>query len=326
MTGCIWPGGTARTEWIATPSLACAAEHAVLVGPERVDPLGPPLAVAVAEPQLRAGQRLGGTVVAQPAGQVAGVDQGDPHPGLRRRLDQRPPHLVLVRVRDAAGAVMQVVELAHAGDPGQRHFRVHGPGQRQVAVRLQPRGHLVHPLPPGPERSLPGLGGAAEGAVERMGVGVGQARQGEPGQPHRARGDIGRGGRPGRTAMKRSPAASMSTPGRTPPAAPGSQARLGDASARGHAGVPGQRHARSSSTAASAPHPGRAVGRLGVLGGRVRDPGRVAHEQHRGRHPRRQHSRVVARAGRQQRRRDALLPPATTPACRAGPDRTPRPA
>ena len=44
-----------------------------------------------------------------------------------------------------------------------------------------------------------------------------------------------------------------------------------------------------------------------MLGGRVRDPGRVAHEQHRGRHPRRQHSRVVASAGRQQRRRDVLL-------------------
>src|SRR5207248_2509896 len=50
-------------------------------------------------------------------------------------------------------------------------------------VGIEPPGHLVHPFAPGPEGTGAGMGTAAQGAVERVGVHVGQAGEGEPGQP-----------------------------------------------------------------------------------------------------------------------------------------------
>jgi hypothetical protein len=41
---------------------------------------------------------------------------------------------------------MQVVELAHAADPDQRHLCVDGAGERRVTVWIQRRGDLIHPL------------------------------------------------------------------------------------------------------------------------------------------------------------------------------------
>ena len=49
--------------------------------------LGPRVGVAVAEADLRAGQRL----AVEPGPQVAGVDQGEPDPGPAGRLDQHLP-------------------------------------------------------------------------------------------------------------------------------------------------------------------------------------------------------------------------------------------
>ena len=162
------------------------AELAVLPGAQRGHPLGPAVPVAVAEPQLRPGQRHRRAAGVQPAGQVAGVQQGDPYPGLAGGLQQRLAHLVRVGVPAAAGAVVQVVELAHAGDAGQRHLGVDRAGQGQVGVRVQPRGGRVHLLPPGPERAPARLRAAAQRPVERVRVAVGEAGQGQPGQPLRS--------------------------------------------------------------------------------------------------------------------------------------------
>ena len=76
---------------------------------------------------------------------------------------------------------MQVMELADAGHTREGHLRVDGAGQGQVAVRVEPGRDLVHPLPPGPERAEAHLGGAAQRAVERVRVRVGQAGQGQAG-------------------------------------------------------------------------------------------------------------------------------------------------
>ncbi len=83
--------------------------------------------VPVAEPALHPVQRqvAGG---AQPAGEIAGVEQGEPDPGLRGGLDERVAHRVGVGVRAAARGVVQVVELPHAGVAGQRPSRRTPPG------------------------------------------------------------------------------------------------------------------------------------------------------------------------------------------------------
>ena len=111
------------------------------------------------------------------AGEVAGVEQGQPDAGVGGGLDQRLRHRVRVGVRPPPARVVQVVELADAGDPGQRHLGVGGPGQRQVAVRVEAGGDGVHPLAPGPERAAPVVGAPAQRPVEGVRVRVGEAGQ-----------------------------------------------------------------------------------------------------------------------------------------------------
>lgn len=65
---------------------------------EVVGPGGPSIGVPVAEAQLGAGEG-----VADAAGQIAGVEQGDAQPGPPGRLDQRVAHRVRVGVRPPPG-------------------------------------------------------------------------------------------------------------------------------------------------------------------------------------------------------------------------------
>ena len=140
-----------------------------------VDALGPGLRAPVREAELRAlGRRADAAV------EVAGVEQRDAHAGLGGRRDQHAAHLVRVVVAGAAGGVVQVVELADRGDARQRHLGVGRAREREVAVRVEPLGERVHLLAPGPERAAAVLGAAAQGALERVRVGVGEAGQREP--------------------------------------------------------------------------------------------------------------------------------------------------
>ena len=77
----IWSAGTARTEWMAPPIR-------VVGSGVRDRPLGPAGRVAVAEPALRRGERL-----ADPAGQVARVQQREPDAGRPGGLAQCVAHL-----------------------------------------------------------------------------------------------------------------------------------------------------------------------------------------------------------------------------------------
>ncbi len=119
----------------------------------------------------------------QAALEIAGVEQREPDPGLPGRLHQRVTHRVRIVVRRAVGAVVQVVELADTRHAGQGHLGVRRPGQRQIGVRIQLRRNGVHALAPGPEGPAVGVGAPAQGAVERVRVGVGEARQHQPGEP-----------------------------------------------------------------------------------------------------------------------------------------------
>jgi hypothetical protein len=157
----------------------------MLVSAQCSDPLRPRLRGAVAEPKLRTVQRDGPAGLIEPARQVAAVEQRDPEPGLRGRVDQRSAHRIRVGVRGTAWRVMQVVELAHAADPGQRHLCVDGAGERQVTAGIERAGDLIHPLAPRPERAPARLRDPAQGAVECVRVRVREPWHGQPCQPHR---------------------------------------------------------------------------------------------------------------------------------------------
>ena len=161
--------------------------------PERGHPFGPRLCVAVGKPALHPGRR-GVAVALEPAVQVRRVEQGDPDARIAGGGEQRRPHLVRIRVRRAVGLVVEVVELADTGDPGQRHLGERRAGEPVVAVRLEAASRGVHLLPPRPERASAGLRSSAKGAMERVAVHVGEAGDRETGQPDRVGGGLGSGG------------------------------------------------------------------------------------------------------------------------------------
>ncbi len=107
--------------------------------------------------------------------------------------------------------VVEVVELADARDAGERHLAEHRRGEPVVRLRRQALGRRVHLLAPRPERADADLGGTAQHPVERVTVGVGQARQREAGKAGRRRRRLADAGR---TAVMRSPSTSIEHAGR----------------------------------------------------------------------------------------------------------------
>ena len=165
-------GSTARTLWIAAPIRPRRRRRA----PRRARP----------RPRRRRRRSarwtsFGGSPM--PAVQVAGVEQGDPDPGLARGGDQRRADLVRIVVGLAAGRVVEVVELADRGDPGERHLGEGRPGEAEVALGVEPRRERVHLLAPGPEAPAPALRAAAQRAVKGVRVGVGEARAASAREP-----------------------------------------------------------------------------------------------------------------------------------------------
>ena len=147
----------------------------VVVVLHHADPVRPALRVLVVEPPLHPLQRH-----VDAAAQVAGVEQREPDAGGAGGLAQRLSHRVRVAVPGAAGAVVQVVELPHAGDPGERHLGVHGGGELGIRVRVELVRERVHPVPPRPERAAAAVGPATQSPVEGVRVRVGEARQHQP--------------------------------------------------------------------------------------------------------------------------------------------------
>ena len=176
-TTSIAAGSTARTEWMAAPMRTPARRL------ERARPGRPGERVAVAEATLdRVGLRPDAAV------EVTGVEQRDPDAGVAGRRQQGGTHRVGIVVGLPPGLVVEVVELADRGHPGQRHLGEHGPGQSVIALRVEGGGDAVHLVAPRPERTLAAtMGPPAQYAVEGVAVGVGEAGQRQPGQPGRAR-------------------------------------------------------------------------------------------------------------------------------------------
>ena len=194
-------------------------------------------------------------------------------PASAAACDQRLAHGVRVVVRPPAGRVVQVVELAHAGDAGQRHLGVRRPRQREVAVGVEPRGDGVHPLAARSRtcRRRRGCGRAARGGTRGSARWRSRAARGRAAARRRG---------PGRAGLDGGdPAAVLDDP----------HARRTRAVAEPGVLAPVGGHASASIAAGQGGDAGEAVAALGELGRRVRDAGRVADEQHRGgdRRPRR---------------------------------------
>ena len=147
--------------------------HAGAVGQGRC-PRRPRQRVAVGEAALR----VVGLDADAPV-EVARVEQRDPHARLAGGRDQRLAHRVGVGVRGASGAVVEVVELADRTDAGEHHLGERGPSQPEVGLRVERRGDRVHLLAPCPERSRATVRAPAQGTVEGVAVGVGEARKRE---------------------------------------------------------------------------------------------------------------------------------------------------
>ncbi len=141
---------------------------------KRVHAARPSLGVAVGEAPLHVVGRL-----ADPAVQVAGVEEGHPDPRLGRRLDQRLADLVGIVVADTARCVVEIVELAHARDARERHLGERRPGQREVELGVEAARQLVHGIAPAPEVAAPRLGPAAHRPLEGVRVRVREARDRE---------------------------------------------------------------------------------------------------------------------------------------------------
>ncbi len=205
-------GATLRTEWMAAPILALGG-----VGQE-VDSSRPRRGVAVAEPFLSVVEH---GIIRHPRLQVAGVEQRDADAGRRRRLEQHLPHLVRLRVAGATAVVVQVVELADAGVPGQHHLGERRRSEGTVRIGIESIGERVHPLAPRPERTGFAMGASAQCPMKGVAVRVGDAWQRQPGKNGGRR--VG-GATPTVTAAIRSRSTVMTTPCSTWPSRAPSQA------------------------------------------------------------------------------------------------------
>src|SRR5215211_2901412 len=138
----------------------------------------PPVRIAVGKAPLNRARLL-----PDPAVQEAGIEERDPDAGIASGLDHRLSHLVRIRIRHAARTVVEVVELADAGDPGKRHLAEGGASEREIEVWVQARREAVHRIAPGPEVPPTRLRSAAQRPLEGMGVGVGQPRDRDSVEP-----------------------------------------------------------------------------------------------------------------------------------------------
>ena len=110
---------------------------------------------------------------ADAAAEVARVEQRDADARPRRRRRSSASPIAFGSAYGAPpGAVVEVVELADGGDPGQRHLGERRPGQAEVAVRVErrrPRSYICSP--PRPERAGAAAGCARAARGGRRGCG-----------------------------------------------------------------------------------------------------------------------------------------------------------
>ena len=159
-----------------------ADAHHVAV-PQRFHPLGPGLHRPVGEARLDLVERqVSGRV--EPTGQVAGVEEREPDPGLLGCRDEGRTHGVRVVVGLPAGTVVEVVELPDDGVARRHHLGEHPSREGEVGVGIETGGHGIHLFAPRPEVAAVAMGATTQHPVERVAVRVGEAGQDDTAQSH----------------------------------------------------------------------------------------------------------------------------------------------
>jgi hypothetical protein len=127
------------------------------------DALGPPMRVTIAKPPLNRYKRG-----PESPGEITGIEQGHANADLGRSSDQGVSHCVPIPVWSPVNVMVQIVELADAGDPGKCHLCEGRPRERVVRLRIEACCDLVHRLTPGPEGSSPRVGAATQCPVKAV--------------------------------------------------------------------------------------------------------------------------------------------------------------
>ena len=148
------------------------------LGVEHVDAIGPRLHAPVAEPQLHALERA-----ADPALEVARIDEHDAQAGVSSCRNDGMAHRVRVAVPTAARVVMHVVELPYRRDARERHLPIGRTGEGVQRVGVEQRGELVHLVAPRPERPLATVRARSQRPVEHVGVRVHETGDRHAGTP-----------------------------------------------------------------------------------------------------------------------------------------------
>ncbi len=146
--------------------------------PQASDPIHPGVGGRIAEPALDTGRSVV-TPGAEAAVEIQGVEERDADAGLGSGGEQRLTHGVRIAIRRAIQLVVEVVELADTGDPGQCHFGERGPGKAVIAVRFEPLRSAIHQITPRPEAAAVSLGARTQCPVEGVAVRVRETWNGE---------------------------------------------------------------------------------------------------------------------------------------------------
>jgi hypothetical protein len=101
-------------------------------------------------------------------GEIARIEQGHANADLARGGDQGLSHGVPIPVGSPVNVMVEIMEFAHAGDPGKCHLCERRSGERVVRLGIQARGDRVHRLTPRPEGSTPRVGAATQCAMKAV--------------------------------------------------------------------------------------------------------------------------------------------------------------
>ncbi len=146
----------------------------------------------------------------------AGVEDGQqrqPDPRRRRSRRDAARHLGPVGVGTAVEVVVEVVELADAGEAGFQHLDVGLRRHGLDVLRRHRQGEAVHRVPPAPEAVGAGPADLARGPPCRAGT---RGNAGWAGPARRCGGSSAPGARPGRSAATRPPSTDTVTSCRQP--------------------------------------------------------------------------------------------------------------
>jgi hypothetical protein len=151
---------------------------------KRVGSFSPSRDRPIAKSSLLVPDRPGLPPVIDTAAEITRVQQRDAKASVRCGGENGLAHCVGVGVERAIRLVVEVVELANAGHPGQHHLGERRSRQPMVRVGGQGASKSIHLVAPRPERTDSLMGTPPQRPVKRMAVGIREAGNRHPWKPH----------------------------------------------------------------------------------------------------------------------------------------------